>query len=89
LKDKIKELESNCKNKNIRDLHRGINGFMMVYQPRTNLVKYKTGDLLVDPHKILNRWKNCFCQLLNEPGSGGVGQTEMHTAVICARAQGL
>jgi hypothetical protein len=23
------------------------------------------GDLLVDTHSILNRWKNYFCQLLN------------------------
>jgi hypothetical protein len=35
--------------------------------------------LLADPHKILNRWKNYFCQLLNVHGTGGVRQTEMHT----------
>jgi hypothetical protein len=34
----------------------------------------------VDPHKILNRWKNYFCQLLIIHGAGGVRQTEMHTA---------
>jgi hypothetical protein len=33
-----------------------------------------------DPHKILNRWKNYFCELLNVHGVGGVRQTEMHTA---------
>jgi hypothetical protein len=33
------------------------------YQPSTNLVKDKRGDLLVDPYKILNRWKDYFCQL--------------------------
>jgi hypothetical protein len=38
------------------------------------------GDLLADPHKILNRWKNYFCQLLNIHGVGGVTQTEMHAA---------
>jgi hypothetical protein len=37
-KDKINELESNSKNKNIRDLHRGINEFKRGYQPRSNLV---------------------------------------------------
>jgi hypothetical protein len=35
LKDKINELESNSKNKNIRDLYRGINEFKKGYQPRT------------------------------------------------------
>jgi hypothetical protein len=40
----------------------------------------ETGDLLADPHKTLNTWKNYFCQLLNAHGAGGVRQTEMHTA---------
>jgi hypothetical protein len=81
-KDKINELESNSKNKNIRELYRGINEFNKGYQPRTNLVKDQRGDLLADPHNILNRWKNYFCQLLNVhgEGAGGVWQTEMHTA---------
>jgi hypothetical protein len=38
LKNKINELETNSKNKNIRDLYRGINEFKNVYQPRTNMV---------------------------------------------------
>jgi hypothetical protein len=58
LKDKLNELESNSMNKNIRDLYRGINKFKKGYQPRTNLIKDERGDLLADPHKILNRWKN-------------------------------
>jgi hypothetical protein len=52
LKDKINKLESNSKNKNIRDLYRGMNKFKKGYQPRTNLVKDERGDLLLDPHKI-------------------------------------
>jgi hypothetical protein len=80
LKNKINDLESNSENKNVRDLYRGINEFKKGYQPRTNLVKDERGDLLVDPYKILIRWKNYFCQLLNIHGVGGVRQTEMHTA---------
>jgi hypothetical protein len=80
LKDKINELESNGKNKNIRDLYRGINEFKKGYRPRINLVKDDRGDLLADPHKILNIWKNYFCELLNVHEAGGVKQTEMHTA---------
>jgi hypothetical protein len=38
LKDKINELESNSKNKNIRNQYRGINEFKNGYRPRTNLV---------------------------------------------------
>jgi hypothetical protein len=49
LKDKINELESNSKNKNIRGLYRGINEFKKGCQPRNNLVKDENGDLLADP----------------------------------------
>jgi hypothetical protein len=80
MKDKIKELESNSKNKNIRDLYRGINAFKKGYQRRTNLIKDDRGDLLADPHRIFNRRKNYFCQLLKVHGAGGVRQTVMHTA---------
>jgi hypothetical protein len=58
LKDESNEPESNSKNKNIRDLYRGINEFKKGYQPRTNSVNNKMSDLLADPRKILNRWKN-------------------------------
>jgi hypothetical protein len=80
LKDKTNELESNSKNNNIRDLYRGINKFKKSYQPRTNLVMNEKGVLLVDPHKILNTWKNYFSQLLNVHGEGHVRQTETHRA---------
>jgi hypothetical protein len=58
LKDKINELATNSKNKNIRDLYKGINGFKRSYQPRNNVVKDENGDLLADSHSILNRWRN-------------------------------
>jgi hypothetical protein len=45
MKDKINELASNSKNKNI-GLYRGINEFKRGYQPRNNLVKDENGDLL-------------------------------------------
>jgi hypothetical protein len=80
LKGKISKLEPNSKNKNIRDPYASINEFKKGYQPTANLVKDERGDLLADSHKILNRWKNYFCQLLNVYGAGGVRQTEMHTA---------
>jgi hypothetical protein len=60
LTNKISKLETNSKNKNIRDLYRGINEFKKGYQPRTNMVQKKNGDLLADSHSVLNRWKNYF-----------------------------
>jgi hypothetical protein len=43
--DKINELAMNSKNKNIRHLCRGINGFKKGYQPRSNLMRSGNGDL--------------------------------------------
>jgi hypothetical protein len=80
LKAKINELETNSKNKNIRDLHRGISDFKKGYQPRTYVVKDEKGDLVADSHSILARWRNHFFQLLNVHGVNDVRQTEIHTA---------
>jgi hypothetical protein len=46
LKDKISELATNSKNKNIRDPYRGINEFKRAYQLRNNLVKDENGAIL-------------------------------------------
>jgi hypothetical protein len=43
----------NSKNKNIRDLYRGINDFKRGHQPRSNLLKDENGDLLADSHNVL------------------------------------
>jgi hypothetical protein len=61
--NKINELATNSKNKNIRDLYRRTDEFKRGYQPRNNLVKDEN-DLFAESH-ILNRWKNCLSQLLN------------------------
>jgi hypothetical protein len=60
LEGKINELEANNKNKNIRDLYRGINEFKKGYQPRINIIKDENGNLIADPQTVLNRWKNFF-----------------------------
>jgi hypothetical protein len=65
LKDKINELATNSKNKNIRDPYRGINEFKRGYQLRNNLVKDENGDLLEQLHNNLSRWKNYSSQLLD------------------------
>jgi hypothetical protein len=70
----------NSKNKNIRDLYRGINELNRGYRPRKNLVKDENSDLLADSHNILNRWKSYFSQLLNVHNVSDVRQIEIHTA---------
>jgi hypothetical protein len=43
-------------------------------------VKNENGDLLADPHNLLNRWKNYFSQLLNVRRASDIRQIEIHTA---------
>jgi hypothetical protein len=80
LKGKINELETNNKNKNFRDLYRGINEFKKGYQPRINIINDENVNLLADPQNVLNRWKNFFNKLLNVHGVHDVRQMDMHTA---------
>jgi hypothetical protein len=47
----------NSKNKNIRDLYRGINEFKEGYQPRSNLEKDEIAVLFVELHNILSKKK--------------------------------
>jgi hypothetical protein len=79
MKAKINELETNCKNKNIRELYRGINDFKKGNQSRTNMVKDERGNLVADCHSILVRWRTYFSQPLNVHGNNDVRQTEIHT----------
>jgi hypothetical protein len=70
----------NSKNKNIRDLYKGINEFRRGYQPKSNLVKDENVDLLLDSNTIVNRWKSYFSQLLNVHNVSDVRRIETHTA---------
>jgi hypothetical protein len=69
----------NSKNKNIRDLYRGINEVKRGYRPRSNLVKDEN-DLLADSNTTVNRWKSYFSQFLNVHDVSDVRQIEIHTA---------
>jgi hypothetical protein len=42
-------LETNNKNKNIRDLYSGINEFKKGYQPTINIIKDENSNLITSP----------------------------------------
>jgi len=50
----------------------------MCYQPRTNIIKDRKGDLVTDSHSILAKWKKHSSQLLNVHGVNDVRQREIH-----------
>ena len=62
---KVLLFETNSQIKNNRDLYRGTNELQKGYQPRTNIVKVKQGDLVTNSHSTWARWRNHFSQLLN------------------------
>ena len=62
-----------------RDLYWGISDFKKSYRPRNNIAKDDKGDLLIECHSILARWRKHFSQLLNVNGTNDVRQTEIHT----------
>jgi hypothetical protein len=41
-------------------MYRGINEFKKGYQPRSNFIKGREGDLFATSKRILSRWKNHF-----------------------------
>jgi len=79
-KNKIDELETGSKIKNIRDLCRGISDFQRSYQPRNNIVKSKNSDFIADSHSILVLCREHFYQLRTVRGANDVKQTKIHTA---------
>jgi hypothetical protein len=80
LKSKINELETNNKDKNVRDLHRGTNEFKKGYQPRINIIKDENGNLLADTQSVFIRWQNFFNQVLNIHGVHNIRQMNIRTA---------
>ena len=77
---KVLLFETNSQIKNNRDLYRGTNELQKGYQPRTNIVKVKQGDLVTNSHSTWARWRNHFSQLLNVHVVNDIRQTEIHTA---------
>jgi hypothetical protein len=75
LKDKIHELAMNSKNKNIRDLYRGINDFKRGCQTRSNLEKIffiivAIYNLLNIHTRVISKWDECR-YLKQVPSSDG------------------
>jgi hypothetical protein len=66
------------RNKNIRDLYRGINQWKKGYQPTTSLVQDGMSDLIADFH-IFNMKYSFFFQLLNINRVMEVRPIELHT----------
>ena len=65
MKAKVNKLEENSKNKNIREMYKGINEFKKGYQHRAYVIKKHDGTIVADTTSILSRWEQFFSNLLN------------------------
>ena len=59
LKGKLSEIDTNSKNKNIRDLYKGIKDFKKGYQAMVNVIKNENEELLADSNSILKTITKC------------------------------
>ena len=82
MKGTVNELQTNSKNRNVRNLCIGIHELQNGFHPIPNLVKDEKGDLLADFHSILNGWKYHLCKFLNVHEVNDVRQTEIHIAEL-------
>ena len=57
MKTKVNKLEENSKNKNIREMYKGINEFKKGNQPRAYVIKKHDSTIAADTTSILSRWE--------------------------------
>ena len=63
----INEVENNRRNRRTREQYKGVSEVRKGYQPRSNMVRDKNGNMLVNEEQIKDRWKEYFSELLNRP----------------------
>ena len=65
MKAEANKLEDNSKNKNIREICKGNNGFKKGYQPRAYVIKNDDGTIAAVTTSIPIRWKQFYSNLLH------------------------
>ena len=79
MKVKVNKLKENSKNKNIREMYKGINEFMKGYQPLAYIIKKHDGTIVADTTSILSRWEQFYSNLLNVDQNPNQKGSEIHT----------
>ena len=57
MKAKVNKLEENSKNKNIREMYKGINEFKKGYQPHAYVIKKHGSTIVADTTSISSSWE--------------------------------
>ena len=58
MKEKLSQIDINCKNKNIIELYKGINKFKEGYQARVSMIKNENNEFFALSHSSINRSKD-------------------------------
>ena len=61
----VEQLEAESRSNNSHQFFQQLKNFRRGFQPSTGIIRSTTGELLTDPHQILERWKEYFDDLLN------------------------
>ena len=80
MKARVNKLEEDSKNKNIREMYKGVNELKKGYRPRAYIIKKHNGTIVADTTSILNRWEQFFSNLLNVNQSTSHGGRKVYTA---------
>jgi hypothetical protein len=80
MKAKDNKLKENSKNKNIREMYKGIIEFKKGRQPRAYVIKKHDGIIVADTTSILNRWEQFFNNLLKVNQCTSHEGSELYTA---------
>ncbi|XP_066964342.1 uncharacterized protein [Macrobrachium rosenbergii] len=65
LNKELEEMDRNMINGRIREGYRGIKKIKNGYRARSKIMKDANGSITVQEDKVLEIWKNYFCELLN------------------------
>ena len=79
MKAKVNKLEENSKNKNIREMYKGINELKKGYQPHAYVIKKHDDTIVADTTGILSRWERFYSNLLNFNQSTSHEGSEVYT----------
>ncbi|VEN37593.1 unnamed protein product [Callosobruchus maculatus] len=77
--DRLTDIEENYKNREIRNLYRGIKAEKRGYQQKPLFYKDKEGHIISGEREIIARWQEYFEELLNNPNTIEICQAELNT----------
>ena len=78
----MKNIESNSRENNPREIYKGINSIQKGFQSRSQLMKDENGNIIAVESELIDRWEKFFSELLNVSSDPTEAESDIHTAEI-------